>query len=91
MASGGAVSGVILISEDLDEIMFTGSTMTGKRIAAEAANNLKPVSLELGGKSAVVVFEDAPIDQAAQVAATSIFSNQGQVCTAGSEASNWLH
>ena len=66
------------------KIMFTGSTVTGKRIAAEAAATLKPVGLELGGKSAVIVYEDAPIDQAASVAAMSIFSNQGQVCTAGS-------
>jgi acyl-CoA reductase-like NAD-dependent aldehyde dehydrogenase len=66
------------------KVMFTGSTETGRRIAAEASATLKPVGLELGGKSAVVVFEDAPIDQAAQIAATSIFSNQGQVCTAGS-------
>jgi acyl-CoA reductase-like NAD-dependent aldehyde dehydrogenase len=64
--------------------MFTGSTVTGKRIAAQAANTLKPIGLELGGKSAVIVFEDAPIDQAAQIAAMSIFSNMGQVCTAGS-------
>ena len=64
--------------------MFTGSTVTGKRIAAEAASTLKPVGLELGGKSAVIVYEDAPIDQAAQIATTAIFSNQGQICTAGS-------
>jgi aldehyde dehydrogenase (NAD+)/phenylacetaldehyde dehydrogenase len=66
------------------KIMFTGSTVTGKRVAAEAANTLKPVGLELGGKSAVIVYEDAPIDQAAQVASLAIFTNQGQVCTAGS-------
>jgi acyl-CoA reductase-like NAD-dependent aldehyde dehydrogenase len=64
--------------------MFTGSSVTGKRIAAQAAGTLKPVGLELGGKSAVIVYEDAPVDQAAQIAATAIFSNQGQVCTAGS-------
>ncbi len=81
----GAVVGAALVAHHMvAKIMFTGSTLTGKRIASEAANNLKPVGLELGGKSAVVVFEDAPIDQAAQVAAMSIFSNQGQVCTAGS-------
>src|SRR5947199_275729 len=66
------------------KVMFTGSTVTGKRIAAEAANTLKPVGLELGGKSAVIVYEDAPIDQAAQIATMAIFSNQGQICTAGS-------
>jgi len=81
----GAVAGAALVAHHMvAKIMFTGSTVTGRHIAAAAANNLKPVGLELGGKSAVVVFEDAPTDQAAQVAATSIFSNQGQVCTAGS-------
>ncbi len=81
----GAVAGAALVDHHMVvKVMFTGSTVTGKRIAAQAANTLKPVGLELGGKSAVVVFEDAPIDHAAQVAAMSIFSNMGQVCTAGS-------
>ena len=81
----GAVAGAALVAHHMiAKIMFTGSTITGKRIAAQAANTLKPIGLELGGKSAVIVFEDAPIDQAASVAAMSIFSNMGQVCTAGS-------
>ncbi len=81
----GAVAGLALVQHHMvAKIMFTGSTETGKRIAAEAAAALKPVALELGGKSAVIVYQDAPIDQAASVAAMSIFSNQGQVCTAGS-------
>ena len=81
----GAVAGAALVSHHMvAKVMFTGSAETGKRIAAEAANTLKPVALELGGKSAVIVYEDAPIDQAAQIASTAIFSNQGQVCTAGS-------
>jgi acyl-CoA reductase-like NAD-dependent aldehyde dehydrogenase len=81
----GAVAGAALVDHHVvAKVMFTGSTVTGKRIAAQAANTLKPVGLELGGKSAVIVFQDAPIDQAAQVAAMSIFSNMGQVCTAGS-------
>src|SRR5438876_2623286 len=81
----GAVAGAALVAHHMvAKVMFTGSTVTGKRIAADAANTLKPVGLELGGKSAVIVYEDAPIDQAAQVAAMSIFSNQGQICTAGS-------
>jgi len=81
----GAVAGSALVVHHMvAKIMFTGSTATGRRIAAEAAATLKPVGLELGGKSAVVVFEDAPIDQAAQIAAMSVFTNQGQVCTAGS-------
>ncbi len=81
----GGVAGLALVQHHMvAKVMFTGSTATGKRIAAEAAATLKPVGLELGGKSAVIVYEDAPIDQAASVAAMSIFSNQGQVCTAGS-------
>lgn len=81
----GATAGAALVEHHVvAKIMFTGSTETGKKIAAQAAQTLKPVGLELGGKSAVVVYEDAPIDQAAALAATSIFSNQGQVCTAGS-------
>jgi acyl-CoA reductase-like NAD-dependent aldehyde dehydrogenase len=81
----GAVAGLALVQHHMvAKIMFTGSTETGRRIAAEAAATLKPVALELGGKSAVIVYQDAPIDQAASVAAMSIFSNQGQVCTAGS-------
>ena len=81
----GGVAGLALVQHHMvAKVMFTGSTMTGKRIASEAAATLKPVGLELGGKSAVIVYEDAPIDQAASVAAMSIFSNQGQVCTAGS-------
>jgi len=81
----GAGAGAALVDHHMvAKIMFTGSSATGKRIAAQAANTLKPVGLELGGKSAVVVYEDAPVDQAAQIAATAIFSNQGQVCTAGS-------
>ena len=81
----GAVAGLALVQHHMvAKVMFTGSTETGKRIATEAAATLKPVGLELGGKSAVIVYEDAPIDQAASIAAMSIFSNQGQVCTAGS-------
>jgi acyl-CoA reductase-like NAD-dependent aldehyde dehydrogenase len=81
----GPVAGLSLVQHHMvAKIMFTGSTTTGKRIAAEAAATLKPVGLELGGKSAVIVYDDAPIDQAAAIAAMAIFSNQGQVCTAGS-------
>ncbi len=81
----GHTAGTALVDHHVvAKIMFTGSTETGKKIAALAAQTLKPVGLELGGKSAIVVYEDAPIDQAAALAATSIFSNQGQVCTAGS-------
>jgi acyl-CoA reductase-like NAD-dependent aldehyde dehydrogenase len=81
----GASAGAAFVAHHIvAKVMFTGSTVTGKRVAAEAANTLKPVGLEVGGKSAVLVYEDAPVDQAAQVASLAIFTNQGQVCTAGS-------
>jgi acyl-CoA reductase-like NAD-dependent aldehyde dehydrogenase len=81
----GETTGAALVDHHLvAKIMFTGSTSTGKLIAAAAAKTLKPIGLELGGKTAVVVFEDAPIDQAADIAAMAIFTNQGQNCTAGS-------
>jgi acyl-CoA reductase-like NAD-dependent aldehyde dehydrogenase len=81
----GETTGAALVEHHMvAKIMFTGSTATGKIIAGTAAKSLKPVGLELGGKTAVVVYEDAPIDQAAQTAALAIFTNQGQNCTAGS-------
>ena len=68
----------------IDKIAFTGSTAVGKIIAAEAANQVKRVSLELGGKSPAVVFGDANLDLAIPGAAEAIFLNSGQVCFAGS-------
>ncbi|WP_031498772.1 aldehyde dehydrogenase family protein [Bryobacter aggregatus] len=70
---------------DVDKISFTGSTRTGRRLLlASAESNLKPVSLELGGKSANIVFGDADPKAALRGALWGIFSNQGQICTAGS-------
>jgi phenylacetaldehyde dehydrogenase len=69
---------------DVDKVAFTGSTEVGRAIVHAAAGNLKKVTLELGGKSPVVVFDDADLDQATAGAAGAIFSNAGQVCTAGS-------
>lgn len=81
----GSVAGNRLVEHpDVDKISFTGSTNTGRRIASGALGNLKKVSLELGGKSPVLVFDDADLDEAVQGAADAIFSNAGQVCTAGS-------
>lgn len=68
----------------VDKIAFTGSTATGKRIAAEAAQNLTRVSLELGGKSPNIVFDDADLDLAANGAIAGIFGATGQTCMAGS-------
>lgn len=66
------------------KISFTGSTAIGKRVGALAGENLKRVTLELGGKSPTMIFEDANLDEAVPGAATSIFLNSGQICVAGS-------
>ena len=68
----------------IDKIAFTGSTATGKRVAASAAATLKRVSLELGGKSPSLVFEDADVDAAVNGALYGIFYNAGQTCDARS-------
>jgi acyl-CoA reductase-like NAD-dependent aldehyde dehydrogenase len=68
----------------IDKIAFTGSTAVGKEITREAAATLKKVSLELGGKSPNIVFDDADLEAAARGAWTGIFYNNGQTCTAGS-------
>src|SRR3546814_18213398 len=68
----------------VEKIAFTGSTEVGKLIVKAATGNLKKVTLELGGKSPVVVLPDADLDAAGAGAAAGIFYNQGQVCTAGS-------
>lgn len=83
---GGAEVGAAMASHpDIDKIAFTGSTRTGRSIAtAAAATNLKRVSLELGGKSPVIVFPDADLSLAIPGVASGIFSNAGQICTAGS-------
>ena len=69
---------------DVDKVAFTGSGEVGKIINRAATDTLKRVTLELGGKSPVIVLPDVDIEKAARGAATSIFSNSGQVCIAGS-------
>lgn len=69
---------------DVDKIAFTGSTATGKEIMKMASVNMKNITLETGGKSALVIFDDAEMDQAVKWAHVGIFSNQGQVCCATS-------
>ncbi len=69
---------------DVHKIAFTGSTATGRRIVQASAGNLKRVQLELGGKGANVVFEDANLAAAVNGSAFAIFHNQGQACIAGS-------
>jgi phenylacetaldehyde dehydrogenase len=68
----------------LDKIAFTGSTPTGKAIGHAALDNMTRMSLELGGKSPVIVLPDVDIERAAEGVANAIFFNSGQVCTAGS-------
>ncbi|HPF28345.1 MAG TPA: aldehyde dehydrogenase family protein, partial [Steroidobacteraceae bacterium] len=81
----GPVTGNALISHpDVDMIGFTGGTTTARSIAATAGKNLKPVALELGGKSANMIFDSASIDRALDGALAGIFGNNGQQCLAGS-------
>ena len=68
----------------VDKVTFTGSPRVGRGILQGAAGNFKKVTLELGGKSANVIFADANLDRAARSAASGIFFNAGQVCSAGS-------
>jgi acyl-CoA reductase-like NAD-dependent aldehyde dehydrogenase len=80
----GAVAGQYIAEHpQIAKISFTGSTVTGKRIVQASAGNLKKVQLELGGKGANIVFEDADLAAAVNGAAWAIFHNQGQACIAG--------
>lgn len=81
----GEVTGAALAKHpDVDKISFTGSTEVGKELVRASAGNLKRLTLELGGKSPVFVFNDADMDIAIPRAAAAIFSNSGQICYAGS-------
>ena len=81
----GETAGAALAAHpDVDKVAFTGSTEVGKLILQASAGNLKKVSLELGGKSPNVVFQDSDLNQAIKGAASAIFFNHGQCCCAGS-------
>jgi aldehyde dehydrogenase (NAD+) len=81
----GRVAGAALASHtDVDKIAFTGSTPTAKEIMKMASVNLKNITLETGGKSPLIVFNDADLGQAVEWAHIGIMSNQGQICTATS-------
>jgi acyl-CoA reductase-like NAD-dependent aldehyde dehydrogenase len=85
VAGPGSVCGRRLVEhEDVAKIAFTGSTEVGRRIAAGAAGTIKRVTLELGGKSANVVFADADLERAAAAAPPAVFGNAGQDCCARS-------
>jgi aldehyde dehydrogenase (NAD+) len=83
--SGAGATGAALVAHDgVDKVAFTGSTEVGKQIQRVLAGTGRHVSLELGGKAANVVFDDAPLDQSVEGIVNGIFFNQGHVCCAGS-------
>jgi aldehyde dehydrogenase (NAD+) len=85
ITGAGSKSGQYLLDHpDLDKLAFTGSTEVGRGVYKAACDKLIPATLELGGKSANMIFDDADMDQALEGVATGILFNQGQVCCAGS-------
>jgi aldehyde dehydrogenase (NAD+) len=84
VTGAGETGRAIVEHAGVDKIAFTGSTEVGKMIARTTAGSKKKVTLELGGKAANIVFDDAPIDQAVEGIVNGIFFNQGHVCCAGS-------
>jgi acyl-CoA reductase-like NAD-dependent aldehyde dehydrogenase len=85
IVTGAGDTGRALVAhEDVDKVAFTGSTEVGRLIAKTVAGTRKKVTLELGGKAANIVFDDAPVDQAVEGIVNGIFFNQGHVCCAGS-------
>jgi aldehyde dehydrogenase (NAD+) len=84
VTGNGSTGEMITTHDGIDKIAFTGSTAVGRRIRELTAGSGKALTLELGGKSPYVVFEDADIDSAVEGLVDAIFFNQGQVCCAGS-------
>jgi len=85
IVTGDGATGAALVNHgDIDKVAFTGSTEVGKAIATSIADRGIPATLELGGKGANIVFDDAPIDEAVEGIINGIFFNQGHVCCAGS-------
>ena len=85
IVTGAGETGAALVNHpDIDKLAFTGSTEVGKGIARAVAGTKKRLTLELGGKAANILFEDAPIDQAIEGVIAGIYFNQGHVCCAGS-------
>ena len=84
VTGAGPTGGALVEHDDVDKIAFTGSTEVGKIIRRSIAGTGKRLTLELGGKAANIVFEDAPLDQAIEGVINGIFFNQGHVCCAGS-------
>ncbi|URN13052.1 aldehyde dehydrogenase family protein [Streptomyces radiopugnans] len=84
LTGDGSTGAALVAHEGVDKVAFTGSTAVGKQIARTVAGTRKKLTLELGGKGANIVFDDAPIDQAVEGIVNGIYFNQGQVCCAGS-------
>lgn len=84
LGDGVRVGNELASSMDVDLISFTGSTEVGRTVSKAAVANLKRVSLELGGKSPIIIFADADLEGAVEWAMLGIFFNQGEVCTSGS-------
>ncbi|GAA0408498.1 aldehyde dehydrogenase family protein [Streptomyces luteireticuli] len=84
LTGDGSTGAALVAHEGIAKVAFTGSTAVGKQIARTVAGTDKKLTLELGGKGANIVFDDAPIDQAVEGIVGGIFFNQGQVCCAGS-------
>jgi len=80
----GEIGMTLVRHPDIDKVAFTGSTAVGKLIGKAVAGTDKALTLELGGKAANIVFDDAPLDQAIEGIVNGIFFNQGEVCCAGS-------
>ncbi|WP_170341139.1 aldehyde dehydrogenase family protein [Ruegeria arenilitoris] len=84
IVTGDGAVGEMIVKADVDKIAFTGSTIVGRRIREATAGSGKALTLELGGKSPYIVFDDADIDSAIEGLVDAIWFNQGQVCCAGS-------
>ncbi|MDW4498395.1 aldehyde dehydrogenase family protein [Sulfitobacter sp. D35] len=84
IVTGDGATGELIVSADVDKVAFTGSTAVGRRIREATAGSGKALTLELGGKSPYIVFDDADIDSAVEGLVDAIWFNQGQVCCAGS-------
>ncbi|HEX6557875.1 MAG TPA: aldehyde dehydrogenase family protein, partial [Longimicrobiales bacterium] len=81
VATGDGATGAALVESAIDRLCFTGSVETGRKIARSAAERLLPLTLELGGKDAMIVLKGADLERAADAAVAGAFLNAGQICT----------